>query len=54
VALSAVILGTATEAVEVDLLERPVADSSARLIKNGFSVTVPAHGIAAVKVSFAG
>ena len=54
VALGAAILGTATEAVEVDLLERPVADSSARLIKNGFSVTVPAHGIAAVKVSFAG
>jgi alpha-mannosidase len=54
VALSAAVLGVLADAVEVDLLERPVADSSARLTKGGFSVTVPAHGIAAVKVSFAG
>ena len=53
VALDATLVGKAAEAVEVDLLERPVAKSSAKVTKDGFSVSVPARGIAAVKVTFA-
>lgn len=41
------------EAVEVDLLERPMTSSTAKAGKNGLTVTVPAHGIASVKVIFA-
>jgi len=40
------------EAVEVDLLGRPVANSSAKVARGGFAVSVPAHGIATVKVTF--
>ena len=53
VALDPRLLGTAAEAVEVDLLERPLAQSTARATKAGFTVAVPAFGIASVMVSFA-
>ena len=53
VALNSAILGRPTDAVEVDLLERPLAESSAKVAGGGFAVTVPARGIAAVKVAFA-
>jgi alpha-mannosidase len=47
------LMGTAAEAVETDFLERPLPSSSAKATKDGFSVTVPARGIASVKVTFA-
>ena len=53
VALNSAILGRPTDAVEVDLLERPLAESSVKVAGDGFAVTVPARGIAAVKVAFA-
>ena len=53
VALDPALVGEAAEAVEVDFLERPAANSSAKVARGGFSVSVPAHGIAAVKVVFA-
>ena len=53
VALDPRLLGTAAEAVEVDLLERPLDQSTARATKAGFTVAVPAFGIASVMVSFA-
>ena len=37
---------------EVDLIERPVAKSKARLAGNKITVTVPARGLASVKVGF--
>ena len=37
---------------EVDLIERPVAKSKARLAGNTVSVNVPARGIASVRVGF--
>jgi alpha-mannosidase len=52
VALDAALAGAPAKAVEVDFLERPLAESSAKVTPDGFAVTVPAHGIAAVKVSF--
>jgi len=51
VTLDAALMGAVAEAVAVDFLERPVAASTARATKEGFSVTVPALGIAAVKVT---
>ena len=53
IALDPRLLGTAAEAVEVDLLERPLDQSTARATKAGFTVAVPAFGIASVMVSFA-
>ncbi|MCX5675368.1 MAG: glycosyl hydrolase-related protein [Planctomycetota bacterium] len=47
------VAGRPIKADEVDLLERPLKKSTAKATKDGFSVTVPAHGIAAVKVAFA-
>jgi alpha-mannosidase len=52
VALNADLFGPVAEAVEVDLLERPMADSSARAKPEAFRVNVPALGIASVKVTF--
>ncbi len=54
VLLDAELMGRPSEAVEVDLLERPVRGSSARRLAGGVGVAVPARGIAAVKVRFAG
>jgi alpha-mannosidase len=47
------VMGRPTEAVEVDLLERPVAASGVRCLPDGFSVRMPPLGIASVKVRFA-
>ncbi|MFA5863908.1 MAG: glycoside hydrolase family 38 C-terminal domain-containing protein [Phycisphaerae bacterium] len=47
------LLGTPIEAVEVDFLERAVEKSSARIVKDGLTVKLPAHGIAGVKITFA-
>jgi alpha-mannosidase len=46
-------LGAITEAVEVDFIERSMEKSSAKKTKDGFSVKLPANGIASVKVSLA-
>ena len=54
VTLGADLFGRAADAVEVDLLERPLAASTARATPEGFSVKVPARGIASVKVTFDG
>jgi alpha-mannosidase len=48
VSLAADLLGEVSEAVAVDLMERPLQDSSARVTPDGFSVNVPAHGLASV------
>ena len=53
IALNAAILGTPAEAVEVDFMERPLEVSTAKVTADGFSVTVPAYGIAAVKLTLA-
>jgi alpha-mannosidase len=52
VAFSPALLGKVRKVVEVDLLERPVATSRAAKVAGGFSVKVPAFGIASVKVTF--
>ncbi len=49
---NATLLGKVHHAVEVDLLERPVAASTARKRGNTVSVDLPAHGIASVQVAF--
>jgi alpha-mannosidase len=48
--LDAAMLGEVAEAHEVDLLERPMRESTAKSDRNGVSVTVPGHGIASVLV----
>jgi alpha-mannosidase len=50
VSLAADLLGQVTEAIEVDLMEHPTENSSARTTANGFSVNVPAYGLASVMV----
>jgi alpha-mannosidase len=47
------ILGRPVVATEVDLLERPVAESSASVLDDAVAVRVPARGIASVKVTLA-
>jgi alpha-mannosidase len=47
-------LGQPAGAVEVDLMERPAASSSAAINDGGVTVHIPAYGIAAVKVGFTG
>jgi alpha-mannosidase len=49
---SAALLGRVLGAVEVDLLERPVAKGSAVKAAGGFRVKIPAFGIASVLVTF--
>jgi len=51
VALNAAVFGSLADAVEVDLLERPVEGSTARHGEDSFRVRIPAHGIASVKVT---
>ena len=46
------LLGLPAKALEVDLLENPAEKSTANGSKNGFSVKLPAHGIASVRVKF--
>jgi alpha-mannosidase len=48
------LFGRIEEAVEVDLLERAVKESTARAEDDRFSVELPAYGIASVKVAFEG
>ncbi len=50
--LSESLLGKVKAVVEVDLLERPAPGSSATKTAKGFSVKIPARGIASVKVTF--
>ena len=52
VTLDGELMGTVAAAEEVDLLERPVAASTAKTTAAGFAVRVPGHGIASVKVTF--
>jgi alpha-mannosidase len=52
VMLTPALFGAVREAVEVDLLERPVASGSAKATADGFSVTVPPLGLASVKLTF--
>ena len=52
VTLDASLLGEAATAVEVDLLERDLPASTAKTTAGGFRVSLPAHGIASVKVTF--
>jgi alpha-mannosidase len=48
VSLPAKLLGQVTDAIEVDLLEQPIQNSSAKTTANGFSVTIPAYALATV------
>ncbi len=53
VTFDAKLLGEIADVEEVDLLERPVAKGSAkRAAKNAFTVKLPKHGIASVRVRF--
>jgi len=52
VVLDEQLLGIPAEAVEVDMLERPLPDSSAEATSDGFSVRVPPNGIAGVKLTY--
>jgi len=52
VMLNTRLMDTAADVVEVDLIERPQKNSTAVAAKNGFSVKIPANGIASVKVNF--
>ena len=52
VVLDKALLGTVARAEEVDLLERPIDSSSATPTEDGFRVSLPACGIASVKVAF--
>ncbi|MBN1553725.1 MAG: alpha-mannosidase [Phycisphaerae bacterium] len=54
VSLDPTLLGKVAKAVEVDFLERELNDSTAKATPTGFNVHLPAHGIASVKVTFAG
>ena len=53
VTLDPTLVGKVAEAIEVDLLERPEKHSTAETVSKGFSVNLPASGIASVKVLFA-
>ncbi len=46
------LLGKITSVEEVDLLERPLRNSTARLTGKGIEVEVPAYGIVSVKLNF--
>ena len=52
VALNPKVFGAIADAVEVDLLERPLEASTAANRDDRFDVKIPGHGIASVKVSF--
>jgi alpha-mannosidase len=50
VVLDSALIGTPTSATEVDLLERPVDTPTAKATAGGFTVKLPAYGIASVKL----
>ena len=50
VTLHAALLGKVTEACEVDFLERPATQSTAKPVKEGFTVKLGRHAIASVKI----
>jgi alpha-mannosidase len=52
VSLDKAILGSVQSAVEVDLIEREIEKSSAKASADGFTVKIPASGLASVKVTF--
>jgi alpha-mannosidase len=52
VKLDPALFGTVAEAMELDLLERPVASSTADFVPKGFRVKLTPHGIASVRVRF--
>lgn len=52
VTLDATLFGKPSEAVEVDFIERELPQSTAKTTPNGFTVNLPAHGIAGVKITF--
>ena len=52
VTFNAALLGAPAGALEVDLLERAAPAATATAGKDGFTVRVPAHGIAAVKLTY--
>lgn len=52
VTLDAALMGAPKSASEVHFIERPLSDNSANATANGFTVRVPAYGIASVKVDF--
>ena len=45
------LLGELAGALEVDVLERPVADSALKTAGNTISLPVPAYGLAAVRLT---
>jgi len=51
VSLNSTLLGRADTAVEVDFIERELDNSTAKITPKGFSVRIPANGIASVKVT---
>lgn len=51
VTLDPTLLGKASSAVEVDFIERELTESSAKVTPGGFSVQLPASGIASVMVT---
>ena len=52
VTLDKQIMGNISKAIELDLLEGELPNSTAKIIESGFSVKVPANGITSVKVNF--
>ncbi len=50
VRLDPTIIGRVKEAVEVDFLERPASKTTVKVVNNGFTVKVPSHGIACVRI----
>jgi alpha-mannosidase len=52
VVLAEGLLGPVADAVEVDLLERPLEESTARKTEDGFTVALGPNAIATVKVTF--
>jgi len=45
------LFGSVAHVVVVDMMERPVPESSARMMRDGFRVVLPAYGIVSVKLT---
>ena len=48
------LMGKVSEAFEVDFIERPIKNSSAKVTADGFAVDLPKHAITSVMVRFKG